>query len=98
MAATSLPSSPPPSPACRQSRSRAPTAETAARRPNHGRFSRRYLNCRHPNRHRRHPSHRAPTVTAPTATATPIPSPPPHQLPPCPLYHLTPPPPPTPPP
>src|SRR6266702_3508884 len=34
MAATSLPSSPPPSPACRQSRSRAHTAETAARRCN----------------------------------------------------------------
>src|SRR6266702_3612000 len=50
-------------------------------RPNHGRFSRRYLNCHHPNCHRCHPSHRAPTVTAPTATATPIPAPPPHPLP-----------------
>src|SRR6266702_625681 len=58
--------------------------------PNHGHFSRCYLDCRHPNCHCCHPSHRAPTVTAPTPTATPIPSPPPHQLPPCPLYHLTP--------
>src|SRR6266702_1539137 len=79
----------PPAPAPYR-RHRSPPLQRPRRRPHRGRFSRRYLNCRHPNRHRRHPSHHAPTVTAPTATATPIPSAPPHQLPPCSLYHLAP--------
>src|SRR6266702_1911777 len=83
MAVISLPSSPPPSPACRPSplARHHITAETAAlsppplQRPRH-----------HPNRGRY--SHRGPTDTPSAATL--IPSPPPHPLLPCPLYHLAP--------